>query len=222
MACCSSTHATTWITGSSASGDFPASVMGFTKERLMEMIDREEIVRLTEEYGGAWGINHTRRLLKLISIIGEGQEFSADAVWLAAHLHDWGGYGKWAQEGVAHALRSKQVAEVFLAERGYPEGLTALVLECIEFHHSDDPSRSIEAILLSDADALDFLGVVGVVRDFSKNPRDLRKAYEATKGRREKLPKVLYLAKSKEIAFERIEEMDDVLARFEKDAFGYF
>ena len=186
------------------------------------MIDRDEIIRLTEEYGGRWGINHTRRLLHLISIIGEGQEYNADAVWLAAHLHDWGGYTPWAQKEVNHALRSKQVAETFLAERGYSDDLIELVLECIEYHHSGDSQRSIESILLSDADALDFLGVVGVLRDFSKNPRELRRGYEATRRRREKLPSMLCLKRSKEIAAKRIKQMDELLATFEADTFGYF
>ncbi len=39
----------------------------------MTKINKDEIARLTEEYGGQWGINHTRRLLRLISMIGEGQ-----------------------------------------------------------------------------------------------------------------------------------------------------
>jgi uncharacterized protein len=184
--------------------------------------DKDEIIRLTEEYGGQWAINHTRRLLHLISIIGEGQPYNAEAVWLAAHLHDWGGYRQWAQKGIDHALRSRQVAETFLVEREYPEDLVALVLECIEFHHSGDPERSLEAILLSDSDALDFLGVVGILRDFSKNPQDLRRAYEATRKRREKLPKLICLDKSKEIAAQRIKQMDDLLAAFEADSFGYF
>jgi uncharacterized protein len=185
-------------------------------------IDRDEIVRLTEEYGGQWGINHTRRLLHLIAIISEGRAFDADAVWLAAHLHDWGGYSAWKQEGVDHAARSRQVAEVFLNERGYPEALTALVLECIEFHHSASPDRSIEAVLLCDADALDFLGVVGVLRDFSKSPNDLRKAYETTRRRQLTLPDKLVLDTSKAIAAKRIEQMDDLLAAFEADSFGCF
>ena len=83
-------------------------------------------------------------------------------------------------------------------------------------------SSTDEAILLSDADMLDFLGVVGVLRHFSKNPRDLRKGYEATKRRREKLPQMLCLDRSKEIAAKRIMEMDEVLAGFENDSFGYF
>lgn len=185
-------------------------------------MDKNEIARLTEEYGGQWGINHTRRLLQLVATIGEGQSYNAGAVWVAAHLHDWGGYPKWAQKNVDHAVRSGQVAETFLTERGCAEGLRDLVLECIRLHHSSGPNRSLESILLSDADALDFLGVVGILRDFSKNPTDLRKAYEITRKRREKLPGMLCLEKSKRIAARRIEEMDDLLARFEQDSWGYF
>lgn len=188
----------------------------------MADIDRDEIARLTEEYGGQWGINHTRRLLHLISLIGEGQQYNGDAAWLAAHLHDWGGYQPWAERGVDHALRSRHVAEAFLTERDCPEDLKALVLECIEHHHHGNPNRSLEAILLSDADALDFLGVVGVLRDFSKNPRDLRKGYETTKKRRETLPAMLCLEKSRELATQRIQQMDEMLVRFEADSWGYF
>jgi uncharacterized protein len=185
-------------------------------------IDKGEIVRLTEEYGGQWGINHVQRLLRLIAIIGEGMEYDSDTVWLAAHLHDWGAYPQWAQEGVPHDLRSKQVAQAFLAERGYPGHLAERVLECVEFHHSGDPNRRIESILLSDADALDFLGVVGVLRDFSKKPRELRKAYETAQERRVKVPKRILLDKSKEIATRRIQQMEDLFAAFEENSFGYF
>jgi uncharacterized protein len=186
------------------------------------MIDREEIVRLTGEYGGSWGLEHARRLLHLTSIIGEGRAYNVDAVWLAAYLHDWGGYRPWAQKQVDHALRSKQVAGPFLAERGVEDDLIVLVLECIEHHHSGDPGRSLESILLSDADALDFLGVVGILRDFSKNPRELRKGYEAARRRREKLPSLLCLERSKEIAAVRLRQMDELLAAFEADTFGFF
>ena len=32
-------------------------------------MDRDEIARLTQEYGGDWGMTHTRRLLRLIETI---------------------------------------------------------------------------------------------------------------------------------------------------------
>jgi uncharacterized protein len=185
-------------------------------------IDRDELARLTEQYGGAWGINHTRRLLHLIDIIGADREYNVDAVWVAAHLHDWGGYAPWQLDGVDHAARSTEVAAEFLKDHGYPDDFAALVLECIEFHHSPHPDRSIEAVLLCDADMLDFLGVVGVLRDFSKNAKNLRKAYETTRKRRAKLPGSLILEKSKEIAARRLRQMDDLFAAFEADSFGCF
>ena len=185
-------------------------------------IDHTEITRLTEEYGDQWGINHTRRLLELVSLVGEGLSYDGEAVWIAAHLHDWGAYSPWAEKGVDHALRSRQVAEDFLARRGCPEQLKAVVLECIEFHHTGGEQRSLEAVLLHDADILDFLGVVGVLRDFSKNARDLRKACTISRGRRGSLPGLLSLKRAKAIAQQRIQEMDEMLARFEADSFGCY
>jgi len=184
--------------------------------------ERDEIVRLTEEYGGAWGIEHTRRLLHLVSIIGQGQSYDAEVVWLAAHLHDWGGYEKWAQPGVDHAVRSTQVAEEFMAGRGYAPELVQAVLECIATHHTGDPNRRIEAILLSDADGLDFLGAVGVLRDFAKNPREMRKAFEAAQARRAKVPKQLCLEKSKEMGKERVRRMEELLRAFQEESGGHF
>jgi uncharacterized protein len=188
----------------------------------MAIVDKDEIVRLTDEYGGQWGLNHTRRLLRLVSMIGQGQHYDAEVIWTAAYLHDWGAYPKWTQAGVDHALRSRQVAEAFWAERGYSPELLTPVLECIESHHSGDPNRRIEAILLSDADALDFLGVVGVLRDFSKNPRDLRKAHEVALDRKEKLRRSICLETSKAIAAQRIDRMERLLRMFEEETFGFF
>jgi uncharacterized protein len=185
-------------------------------------LNHEEIVRLTEEYGGPWGINHTRRLLHLIGIIGDGRDYDREATWLAAHLHDWGAYNAWAQPGVDHAIRSRQVADVFLAQRNCRPTLAGLVLECIEFHHQGSPERSIEAQLLSDADALDFLGVMGILRDFSRNPKDLRRACQDVQRHRQKLPGVLCLPQSQALAAPRIEIMDAVMAAFAGDSFGYF
>ncbi len=182
----------------------------------------KNISGLTEEYGGQWGINHTKRLLKLISIIGEGLHYNHEAVTIAAYLHDWGGYSKWEKPGVNHAIRSRQVAEEFLTEIGCENHFLELVLECIEYHHSATGDNSIEAILLSDADALDFLGTVGILRDFSKNPKDLKKAYEAVLNRRDKLQKSLLLEKTRELAGARINSMDQVLRSFEEETFGYF
>jgi hypothetical protein len=83
-------------------------------------------------------------------------------------------------------------------------------------------NRSLESILPRDADVLDFLGLVGVLRDFSKNTRDLRAAFDVAKRRRDQLPGLLSLAKAKAMAADRVKQMDELLARFEEDSFGCF
>ena len=185
-------------------------------------IDMTELEMLTREYGGEWGINHTKRLLYLINIIGEDLTFNSEALFIAAHLHDWGAYPAWIQKNVDHALRSRQVADKFLMERNYPEELKNLVLDCIIHHHSNRSDFPIEVILLRDADALDFLGVVGVMRNFVLAPRDMRKAVDETKRRRDRSMSILHLEKAKSLASERVKELDELLIKFEEESAGLF
>ncbi len=186
-------------------------------------VDKSEIVRLTEEYGRNWGLQHTRRLLQLIEQIGQGLDYDREALWIAAHLHDWGAYAPWAQKDVDHALRSRQVAEQFLRERGCPSEQQALILECIELHHqAGSQGRSIESILLRDADALDFLGVVGVLRNFAINPRDLRTGFSEARRRQERSLSILSLEASRALAAERVPAMDALLERFEQETLGCY
>jgi hypothetical protein len=65
-------------------------------------------------------------------------------------------------------------------------------------------------------------GSGGVLRDFSKKPGDLRKAYETVQSRMVKLRQSLCLEASKKLAACRIERMQDLLAQFEEETFGYF
>jgi uncharacterized protein len=185
-------------------------------------IDKADIEKLTEEHGGTWGINHTRRLLKLVEQIGAGSTYDEEVIWLAAHMHDWGAYAPWAQEGIDHVLRSGQVVDEYLTAHDCPADLKARILECIALHHTAGSDRSLEATLLRDADGLDFLGVVGVLRDFSKNPRDLRGAYDQVKKRRISVPPLLQLDTARSIAEKRIREMDALLQQWEADSFGCF
>lgn len=185
-------------------------------------MDKDKIAQLTKEYGGEYGLNHTRRILNIVSLIGAGMTYNEEVLWAAAYLHDWGAYPKWVQSGVDHAVRSKQVAEEFLNSEGCEKVFISHVLECIEYHHGGSELRSVESKLLSDADAIDFLGTVGVLREFSTKPRDLRKAAESARNRIEKSRKVIQFEKSIKIAEERIKRAEKLLADFEEEAFGIF
>ena len=182
----------------------------------------EELAALTEAHGGAWGLNHARRLLHLIRILGAGVPHDPEVVTLAVWLHDWGAYPAWALPGVDHAARSGEVAARVLAERGCPPALCGRVAACVALHHSAGAGDAPEAVLLCDADALDFLGTIGVLREFSRRPKDLRLAFEAIRQRRERLPGRLVLPAARKLAEARVAAMDSLLGTFEAESFGCF
>ncbi len=186
------------------------------------MRSRDEIVELTSEYGGAWAVNHSRRIIHMVSVLAEGRPYNEEVIWMAAYLHDWGAYTKFALAGVEHFLRSKEVAQAFLDEHEYPEDLADGILECVEFHHGGAPHRRFESILFTDADALDLLGVVGTLRIFSMMPRDLRGAYERVQSWRDMSIAALRLEKSRTLAARRVAETDLMLRTFEEETFGLF
>lgn len=183
-------------------------------------MNHEEISKLTLEYGAEWGVNHSERLIRLVSIIGEGIEYNREAIWLTAYLHDWGAYQPWIKPGMQHYDRSEEVAREFLTERGCPMDLMELVLECIKCHHGGNPNRSIESRLFTDADALDLLGIVGAARIFAMNPRNLQAGFDALKRYRDMSIKAISLDKTHEIAKKRIEETEQFIRAFEEETFG--
>jgi uncharacterized protein len=185
-------------------------------------MDHEEIARLNCEYGGDWAVNHSLRLVHLVSILGAGLDYDKEAIWLAAQLHDWGAYPKWVKPGVEHYDRSAEVAREFLEERDCPEKMKNLVIEIVHNHHGGKPERSIESKLFTDADALDLLGVVGTLRVFSMVPRDLKGAMSLTRKYRAMSVAAITLPQSQELAATRIAETDELLAKFEDEAFGIY
>jgi uncharacterized protein len=195
-------------------------------------MDRNEIVRLSYLYGGAWITGHAERILKLIETIGQGLEYDREVVWMAAYLHDWGACPKWAREGVSHSIRSCEVAGAYLKKSRCPKPRAAAVLDAIRFHHGGSEGRAAETMLLGDADALDSLGVLGVLKEFAMIPArlrgdyalpgafGLREAYELIRIRRENLPRQLCLETSRAVAATRMADMDRIFSLVERDAFG--
>jgi uncharacterized protein len=184
-------------------------------------VELDRIREMTSEYCGEWTLNHADRLLKLIEIIGEDQEYDRELVWIAAHMHDWGAYEPFAEAGKDHAVRSREVASEVLQQMGLSGEKLEIVLRAIGEHGGMGDCSSIESLLLREADYLDFQGVIGIARDFAKGPRNLRKCVEAVK-KRMKLVDQLTLPKAIEIGRERLAEMNQFLERLESESFGSY
>src|SRR3954453_6963327 len=97
------------------------------------------------------------------------------------------------------------------------------VLEAIAYHHGGADERCIEAVLLLDADALDGIGAMGLLREFASIPTETSGCYTLPTGwgmrgaldkatmRMENNPRMLRLPKSKALAAEKTREMQSIL-----------
>jgi HD superfamily phosphodiesterase len=193
---------------------------------------RERVAAITEKHGGEYALNHAQRLIRLVEAIGEGLDYDRQAIWLAAHMHDWGTFPHWSREEIAHSRRSRDLAEEHLRKLKCPAPTLFRVLEAIEYHHGGADERCIEAVLLRDADALDGMGAMGVVREFAAIPTvtagcytlptgyGMRGAFDRAVMRLENNQRTVRLPKSKEIALEKAKRMKAILDAVEEESFG--
>ncbi|MGZ9099922.1 MAG: HD domain-containing protein [Brevundimonas sp.] len=169
----------------------------------------------------SWGWRHSERnyLLGMALAEADGLTVDADVLFAAAFLHDWGGIAPFAAAGVDHAERSVQLAEPFLTEAGFPMEKFPAVRAAILGHMYDKEPEGPEAIVLHDADALDFLGALGAARLLAATGD--RPDYEQALGRIERfaadIPPRLKTAAARNMAAERIAVMTDFLTQVRRE-----
>jgi HD superfamily phosphodiesterase len=188
-----------------------------------DKITLEEIRLLTIQKGEAWAAAHADRLLKLMGDIGADIASDAQVLELAALTHDWGAFPAYAQKGVEHALRSRQVVESEILPRlDLNAAQTEKLLEAIELHDYRDPrpTQSEEALLLREADMLEFLGVIGMAREFARGPKDLAVCHRRILERRAGIQGRFTLPRAREIARTRLDRMETCLRWLEAESFG--
>lgn len=179
----------------------------------------EEIETLVSRAGQhpIWGYDHCLRVHALAEEVAreERVDYDTEILRLSALLHDIGLYRAYSlREGADHAHRSVAVAERMLRDGDFPPQATRIVLDAIEHHPPGASSgRSIEAALLKDAVALDYLGVVGLCRVFAmvgmeEDVPDLGAATRHAMSLRHSLPSLLHFDASRRLAQARILEMD--------------
>ena len=106
------------------------------------------------------------------------------------------------------------MAQRILNDADFPPQATRTAIEAIEAHPPGaPPGPGAEATLLKDAVALDYLGVVGLSRVLAMvgtedDVADLRAAVWHAESLRRKIPDLLVLETSKDIAYHRGHETD--------------
>ena len=183
----------------------------------------DDIIQMTQQVGDEWAVAHAKRLLALIEQIGAYIPYDIRVMELAAYMHDWGAFPKYMQKGVEHAIRSRQVVEAeILPHLELTPAQKATLLETIELHDYRDfrPTQSNEALLLREADMLEFLGMIGMARDFARGPRNVETCYKRILSRRDDIQGSFTIPGAKEIAQVRLQRMEQAFQWLLEESLG--
>ncbi|MGH3148352.1 MAG: HD domain-containing protein [Rubrobacter sp.] len=182
----------------------------------------EEIEALVARVGEhpVYGYAHCLRVHALAQELArsEGVSYDAEILRIAALLHDVGLYKAYAlREPPDHAKRTAVVARRVLEDLDFPSQASQSVIEAIEHHPPGaHPGAAVESVLLKDAVALDYLGAIGLARMLAmvgteEDVPDIPTALWHAESLRQKVPDLLILQSSKDLARRRIREMEDFL-----------
>jgi hypothetical protein len=188
-----------------------------------QQLNLDDVIRMTLQAGENWAVTHAKRLLELIKQIGVGLPYDSYVMELATYMHDWGAFPCYIQKGVEHAVRSRQVVETDILPRlDLTTTQKDILLEAIELHDYRDmrQAKSKEAILLREADMLEFLGIVGMARDFARGPRNLQACYRRIQDRRYGIQGRFTIPRAQKIAEVRLERMGQSLQWLYEESFG--
>jgi uncharacterized protein len=188
---------------------------------IADLIERE--ARPVDKYG------HQPRLYTLTRAIGEGLTYDDDIVYAAAWLHDIGVFVGNRPENPEqlrcwdHVKYACDRATVILRESGFPEEKIPAVLDAIRTHQPHDDPQTIEGVILRDADILEQLGAIGILRAVSKVGRDTRYARfseiaPVLKNALTNLPPKLRLERARELAAPKIRLLADFLAAVDAES----
>jgi uncharacterized protein len=175
--------------------------------------------------------SHQPRLYQLAKRLAEGQPCDDDVLFAAAWLHDLGVFighrpedptALAAWDHVAYACRQ---APQILRQFGFPEAKIPAVVDAIRTHLASGRPASFEATLLRDADLLEQLGAIAILRTVSKVGRDTRfvrhaDAVRSLRQQVEQLPPQLRLASARRLAGPRVEILMAFLAAVETESDG--
>ena len=174
-------------------------------------------------------LGHQPRLYALTQLVGQGMSYDDDVVYAAAWLHDLGVFighrpeDPQALSGWDNVSYAMNQAPGALARCGFPATKVAQVVEAIRTHQPHLAPTSVEGTILRDADILEQLGAIGILRVVAKVGRDTRyPTFTDAVGTLHKaladLPGKLHLDNAKALAQPKIGLLESFLRAMDNEA----
>jgi uncharacterized protein len=168
----------------------------------------------------ASGYEHSYRIYQLARKIGEGMEYDDEVLHAACFLHD-------IEMSSGHPRSSAEKARSILEETGFTPGSIEAVYQAILCHMPGEEGEvpeeepSIEGQLLHDANLLETLGAIGLIRlsigsFFWHHLKTMGEVVELLK-RWRGYAETFYVPKARRLARKRVEFLDQAISRFEEE-----
>jgi uncharacterized protein len=173
----------------------------------------------------AWGFEHSERDYLLARELAAEDHLVVDddVLFATAILHDIDGFPVFGHSTLPHGEGSAREAEPILRAAGFPMEKFQAVSDAMATHIFTRVSGpSPEARVIHDADALDFIGAIGVARAIAiiGNRTNLAPLILTIEKERELVPPSLVTNAGKRRAIERLAETDAFLAAYSKETYG--
>lgn len=117
----------------------------------------------------AWGFSHSQRDYRLAREMAAADHVALDddVLFAAAYLHDMGAFDRWAEAKKEHGDVAAEKIDLVLGDTDFPKAKLDAVRAACRTHMFNFTPAGPEARYLHDADALDWLGAIGVARLFA-------------------------------------------------------
>ena len=188
---------------------------------------------LRSEAKPAYKFGHQPRLYALTQQIAAlttpTPQYDDDIVYAAAYLHDLGVFVGHRPEDPAtlatwdHIAYACERAPALLASFGFPAEKIPAVLSCIREHLPHETPNTFEAKLLRDADILEQLGAIGILRTSAKLDSDTRfhrlsDVRASLQRALDTLPPLIHLEATRTVAAPRIATLESFVTTLDAEA----
>jgi uncharacterized protein len=173
----------------------------------------------------AWGWQHGERNYQIALQLaqGDGLKIDTDVLFAACMLHDMAGFAPYTVKGEEHGYTAARESESILRNAGFPMAKFPSVQAAMRGHmYYSDPGSDPNAIVLHDADSLDFLGAIAAVRMIALTGASAPSAANAVKQLRVFIHDItprLITKTAQRMGAQRVAELQTFLDAYQKESF---
>jgi uncharacterized protein len=173
-----------------------------------------------------WGWQHSERdyLMALRLARGDGLHVDEDVLFAAAFLHDMAAFMPCKEARMEHGECAARQARMMLRGTGFPMRKLAAVQAAERGHmYYSKPGSDPNAIVLHDADSLDFLGDIGAARIIAltgEKAPSFAPAVKTLRGFLKDIPPRLLTRTARRIGAERAAQLQSFLDGLQSESFG--